>query len=111
MPTKNPQEPFTRLSVQEAKEMLDGGNVQLIDVREPHEYRGGHVPGAKLIPLSTVPTRASELDDSKPLLFVCGVGQRSALAAEYAAAAGKQNLFNLEGGTEGWVRSGLPVEK
>ncbi|MGI8554653.1 MAG: rhodanese-like domain-containing protein [Dehalococcoidia bacterium] len=111
MPTKNPQEPFSRVSVQEAKEMLGRDEVQLIDVREPHEYASGHVPGARLIPLSTIPTKAAELSDDKPVLFVCGVGQRSALACEYAAAAGKSNLFNLEGGTEGWVRSGLPVEK
>lgn len=111
MPTKNPQEPFSRLSVQEAKDMLDKGDVLLIDVREPNEYRAGHVPGAQLIPLSTLPTHAGELDDEKPILFVCGVGQRSALACEYAAAAGKTNLYNLDGGTEGWVKSGLPVDK
>ena len=110
MPTKNPQEPFTRVTVAEAKEMLDHDEVQLIDVREPNEFRDGHLPGARLIPLSTIPTRVSEVDDEKPILFVCGVGQRSALAAEYAAAAGKGNLYNLDGGTEGWIRAGLPTE-
>jgi rhodanese-related sulfurtransferase len=110
MPTKNPQEPFSRLNVQEAKAMLDEGNVELIDVREPNEFSGGHLPGARLIPLATLPGHASELDDGKPILFVCGVGQRSALAAEYAAAAGKTNLYNIDGGTEGWVKSGFPVE-
>ena len=111
MPTKNPQEPFSRLTVQEAKTMLDEGNVELIDVREPNEFSGGHLPGARLIPLNTLPGHAAELDDGKPILFVCGVGQRSALAAEYAAAAGKTNLYNIDGGTEGWVKSGFPVEK
>lgn len=91
--------------------MLDDGAVQLIDVREPHEYSAGHLPGAQLIPLNTLPGHAGELDDATPILFVCGVGQRSALAAEYAAAAGKKNLYNIDGGTEGWVRSGFPVEK
>jgi rhodanese-related sulfurtransferase len=111
MPTQNPQEPFSRLNIQEAKEMLDKGGVELIDVREPNEFSSGHLPGAKLIPLATLPTKATELDDSKPILFVCGVGQRSALAAEYAAAAGKKNLYNIDGGTEGWVKSGLPVDR
>ena len=110
MPTQNPQEPFSRLNVQEAKEMLDSQDVILVDVREPHEYNSGHLPGARLIPLNTLPAKTSELDDAKPILFVCGVGQRSALAAEYAAAAGKHNLFNIDGGTEGWVKSGFPVE-
>ena len=111
MPTKNPQEPFSRLNIQETKEMLENGDVQLIDVREPYEYNAGHLPGARLIPLATLPVQAAGLDDAKPLLFVCGVGQRSALAAEYAAAAGKKNLYNIDAGTEGWVKFGLPVEK
>jgi rhodanese-related sulfurtransferase len=111
VPTKNPQEPFSRLNIQEAKEMIDKGDIMLVDVREPHEYSAGHLPGAQLIPLNTIPAHAAELDDAKPILFVCGVGQRSALAAEYAAASGKSNLYNIEGGTEGWVKSGLPVEK
>ena len=111
MPTKNPQEPFSRLNVQEAKEMLDKGDIELIDVREPHEFSSGHLPGARLIPLNSLPSHAGELDDAKPILFVCGVGQRSALAAEYAAAAGKTNLYNIDGGTEGWLKSGFPVEK
>jgi rhodanese-related sulfurtransferase len=111
MPTKNPQEPFSRLTVQEAKEMIDKGGVDLIDVREPHEYSDGHLPGARLVPLNTLPTHAGELDDANPIVFVCAVGQRSALAAEYAAAAGKSNLFNIEGGTDGWAKQGLPIEK
>lgn len=111
MPTKNPQEPFSRVSIDEAKEMLERNEVQLVDVREPNEYRTGHVPGATLIPLNAVVPRLTELSDEKPILFVCGVGQRSALACEYAAAVGKSDLYNLEGGTEGWIRAGLPVEK
>jgi rhodanese-related sulfurtransferase len=111
MPTKNPQEPFTRLNIEETKQMLDGGGVQLIDVREPHEYSAGHLPGARLVPLATLPTHSAELDDTKPILFVCAVGQRSALAAEYAAAAGKTNLYSIDGGTDGWVKAGHPTEK
>jgi rhodanese-related sulfurtransferase len=91
--------------------MLDEGGVQLIDVREPHEYSAGHLPGARLVPLATLPTHATEFDDAEPIVFVCAVGQRSALAAEYAAAAGKTNLYSIDGGTDGWVRAGLPVEK
>ena len=51
MPTKNPQEPFYRITVAEAKELrADGAHV--IDVRDPHEYANGHVPGAPLIPVN-----------------------------------------------------------
>lgn len=111
MPTKDPQEPFSRISVDEGKELMSSGNVAVIDVREPHEYNAGHVPNATLIPVATVFARKEELPRDKDIIFVCGVGQRSALACEMAAAAGLTRLFNLEGGTEAWVKSGNPVEK
>lgn len=110
MATKDPREPFTRIDVKEAKEMMQNGAV-VIDVREPHEYSAGHVPEATLIPVNTVYSRREELPKDKDLIFVCAVGQRSALAAEMAAAAGLTRLYNLEGGTEAWINSGEPVDK
>lgn len=110
MATKNPQEPFTRVSVTEAKQMLDAGDVAFIDVREPGEYAEGHAEGTKLIPLNSVFPRQSELPEDRDLLFICKMGQRSALACEYAAAAGRSRLFNVEGGTEAWREAGLPMD-
>jgi rhodanese-related sulfurtransferase len=110
MATKDPREPFTRISVAEADDMMNGG-AAVIDVREPHEYQSGHVPGAALIPVNSVFARREELPKDKDLIFVCAVGQRSALAAEMAAAAGLTRLFNLEGGTDAWIKAGKPAEK
>ena len=109
MATKNPQEPFTRISVTEAKEMLDRGDASFIDVREPNEYADYHASGVKLIPLNSVFGRQTELPDDRDLLFICKMGQRSALACEYAAAAGRTRLFNVEGGTDAWREAGLPM--
>ncbi len=111
MPTKDPREPFSRISVDEAKGMMSNGDVAVIDVREPHEYNAGHVPNAKLIPVATVFAHKDELPRDKDVIFICQVGQRSALACEMAAAAGLTRLFNLEGGTEAWVKAGNPVEE
>ncbi len=110
MATKDPREPFTRIDVNEAKEMIAKG-AAVIDVREPHEYNAGHVPDASLIPVATVYARREELPPDKDVIFVCAVGQRSALACEMAAAAGLKRLYNLEGGTDAWVKSGQPVAK
>ena len=110
MPVQNPDEPFTRLSVQEAKEKIEGGDVEFVDVREPHEYTGGHAPGTKLIPLNSVLSRIDEIASDKDVVFICQKGQRSALAAEYAASAGRSRLFNLEGGTDAWQAAGYPIE-
>jgi rhodanese-related sulfurtransferase len=61
--------------------------------------------------VNTVYKRREELPAEKDLIFVCAVGQRSALAAEMAAAAGLTRLFNLEGGTEAWINAGQPVDR
>jgi rhodanese-related sulfurtransferase len=111
MATKDEREPFHRVDVAEAKQMLESGDVAVIDVREPHEYQAGHIPSATLIPVNSVFARREELPKDKKIVFVCAVGQRSALAAELAAAAGlpADRIFNLDGGTDAWRKAGEPV--
>lgn len=112
MPRKDEREPFYRVDVAEAKEMLAGDGVTVIDVREPGEYQSGHIPGATLLPVNSVFARKDELPKDKKIVFVCAVGQRSALAAELAAAAGlpAESLYTLDGGTDAWRKAGEPVE-
>lgn len=112
MPRKDEREPFYRVDVAEAKQMIASGEVAVIDVRDPHEYNAGHVPGATLIPVNSVFARREELPKEGKILFVCAVGQRSALAAEMAAAAGlpAERLYNMDGGTDAWRKAGEPVE-
>jgi rhodanese-related sulfurtransferase len=110
MATKDPREPFTRVSVAEAKEKIDSGDVQIVDVRTPGEYAGGHVRGAINIPHMSVVSRKDELAGDKELVMICQMGQRSALACEFAASMGFKELFNVEGGTEAWIKAGYQVE-
>jgi rhodanese-related sulfurtransferase len=111
MAVKNPQEPFTRISVQEAREMIDRGGVQFVDTRNPDEHAAGHAPDTILIPHMSVLTRIAELDPDKDILMICQKGQRSALACEFAAAAGLTRLYNVEGGHDAWVAAGYPMER
>jgi rhodanese-related sulfurtransferase len=111
MPSKDPREPFARINVDEGREMMSRDDVAVIDVRESPEYNAGHVPEARLIPVASIFARRDELPRDKDVVFVCAVGQRSALACEMAAAAGLTRLFNLEGGTEAWIKAGYPVVK
>ncbi len=106
-------EPYRRIGPEEAKALIESGAVQVIDVRNPDEYARGHIPGARLVPLPSIlaPGKAQELlGDADNAVFVCEVGERSRVAAEIAAAVGKQNLYNLEGGTSAWRRRGFPIE-
>jgi rhodanese-related sulfurtransferase len=107
---KNEDEPFTRIDVHEAKQMIDGGNVQVIDSREPDEHAEGHVADSICIPhMATLP-RADELAKDRPILFFCKVGQRSAVAAEFAASLGLTDLYNVEGGHDAWREAGYELE-
>jgi sulfur-carrier protein adenylyltransferase/sulfurtransferase len=105
-----PAEPYGRLTPQAANERVSSGELTIIDVREPWEYARDHIPSAKLTPLAQIIARPQDVITSDNVVFVCEVGQRSAVAAELAAAAGKQHVFNLEGGMQAWRNAGLPVE-
>jgi phage shock protein E len=85
-----------------------GRGARIIDVREPAEYAGGHLPGAVNIPLADL-TLIPELTAS-PLVVVCASGGRSARAAALLEEAGHPEVANLLGGTFGWLRENRPVE-
>ncbi|HZI97888.1 MAG TPA: rhodanese-like domain-containing protein, partial [Actinomycetales bacterium] len=77
----------------------------VLDVREPHEYEAGHVPGAVNIPLSQLPVRAQELGGHDRVYTVCGSGGRSFRGAEALARAGV-TAVNVAGGTKAWQAAG-----
>jgi rhodanese-related sulfurtransferase len=81
---------------------------QFIDVRKAYEFEAGHVEGAVHMSLQEVPARCEELDRDQPVVVICQVGQRSALAAEFLTDRGF-TAHNLEGGLESWVQEGLPL--
>ena len=109
MSQSNPQEPFSRLMPQEAKEMIDRGDVQIIDVRQPGELSAGFIEGSSLIPHEALFARIDEVREDQDILFYCAVGVRSALACEIGAAMGRTRCFNLDGGFEAWKAEQLPV--
>lgn len=102
------------VSVHDLKAVLDeagaGGGVEVVDVREPDEYAEGHVPGARLVPLATVPHHVGGLPVDRPVYLVCQVGARSAQAAQFLAQHGV-DAVNVAGGTGDWVAAGYPVER
>lgn len=84
----------------------------IIDVRTPTEYTGGHVPGAKNIPLNELEARVAELSSMKDqdLYLICESGGRSARAADVLAKQGFKAI-NVAGGTYAWRNAGYPVEQ
>jgi rhodanese-related sulfurtransferase len=80
----------------------------VLDVREPSEYMDGHVPGAKLVPLGSLPDRIGELPRQERIYVICASGNRSRTAAALLSAAGL-SARSVSGGTNAWVASGAPV--
>ena len=86
--------------------------VKLVDVRRPDEFTGelGHIPGAELMVLDTLPQRLTELPTDQTVVFVCRSGGRSARAAAFAQEAGLTKVFNMGGGMLLWNQLNLETE-
>ncbi|HEY1417671.1 MAG TPA: MBL fold metallo-hydrolase [Myxococcaceae bacterium] len=84
--------------------------VEIIDVRARAEFEGelGHLEGAKLMPLDELRTRIDEIPATRPVVFICQTGKRSAMAATLLRKAGRTQVANLAGGMTRWRQLGLP---
>ena len=102
------------ITVSRLKDMMAGENPPLlIDCREQNEWDQGHIPGAKLLPLSTLEEGSKTLEDKKShsLVLQCRSGKRSLRACQFLSEKGFENLHNLEGGILAWMENGYGVEK
>jgi rhodanese-related sulfurtransferase len=95
------------LTPHEASERVEAGEADLVDVREPYEWEAGRIEGARHVPLPDLAAYAQTIDPGRPVVFVCRVGGRSAMAADAFRRAGF-DAYNLSGGVLAWERSGLP---
>ena len=96
----------------------DDRNTTVIDVRSPAEYRAGHIPGARLLPVELLEAgkladvvNLTEFRAGNPLYLTCYAGKRAEKAAEIFRDAGVEHLTLVQGGTEAWQKAGLPVNK
>ncbi|MGI9621505.1 MAG: rhodanese-like domain-containing protein [Acidimicrobiales bacterium] len=88
---------------------LGPATLQLVDVREPDEFEQGRVPGARLVPLMTVPDTLDFFDSNRPVYLVCASGGRSFNAATFLIANGFEAV-NVAGGTKAWIARGKETE-
>lgn len=106
------QAPYRNVTVAEAQRQVaaDPG-LAVLDVREPHEFAAGHIPGARNLPLGQLDTWAPTLDATKPYVVVCHSGARSARASEQLAARQFKGITNMTGGMSDWQRQGHPTTR
>ena len=95
------------------RRLKSGEPVVVIDVRDPDEYRDGHIEEAPNISRGFLEFRVASAvtEPSTPVVLYCQTGLRSMLAAKALHELGYQNVINLKGGYQKWVQSGLPVVK
>ena len=100
--------PSNQVDVHEAKRLVDAGEVRVVDVRTQFPFPT--MAGAEFVPLEDILARPSEvLPTDKPILFVCNVGQTSAVATQMATALGLNTAYNMQGGMEAWQAAGFPT--
>lgn len=82
----------------------------ILDVREPHEWRGGHLPGAVHIPLGSLDGRIGELTRDRAVVTYCASGMRSIDASYVLKRNGWTDVQSLAGGIHAWTRAGNQLE-
>jgi len=96
-------ETIPQMPVDELRHRLnEGAKLQLLDVRRPNEYAGGHVPGFASVPLAHLEQGLSRLDRTRPIAVMCQSGYRSSAAASILAKHGFKEVYNVVGGFAAW---------
>ena len=106
------REGVAQMSVDElAQALAQGrGDLTVLDVREPYEWRSGVIPGAILMSMGTVPQRVGELDRERTIAVLCAHGNRSAQVAAWLGQEGFDKVNNVPGGMALWLSGRHPVE-
>ena len=102
-------DPAHELTPSQLKEALDRDQIVLVDVREPYEWDAGRIAGALHIEIERLAGRAEEVPSDRPVVFMCRLGVRSAMAMQAFRASG-WDAYHLGGGITRWVAEGLPIE-
>jgi len=100
------------ITVRDLKAKLDAREpIMLIDVRQPEEFKGGHVAEARSLPLPMLASRLDELTKDAAIYCICLSGGRSQAACELLQRAGFTNVTNVVGGMGAWQQAGLPSKR
>jgi rhodanese-related sulfurtransferase len=101
-------DPRHELDPEEVADLLEHGDVELVDVREPYEREVGYIPGSRHIELERLAANADSIPRDRRVVFHCRLGARSGMAMQAFRAAG-YDAWNMTGGIEEWVRRDLPI--
>jgi hydroxyacylglutathione hydrolase len=106
-----PVQGVAEVPVQELNRRLPARDFQLLDVRTPHEWDEGHLPGARYLFLGELHQKLKDLDRDRPVVVYCASGYRSSLAASMLQTSGFTRVHNVPGGYTAWTTAEFPVVK
>ncbi len=101
------------VSPQQLVQHVNQSNALVIDLRDPKDYRQGHITGARNIPYADLKDKVGELQSKKeePVILVCGLGQYAGAAGKMLHQIGFKKVLRLSGGVNAWSSQGLPLVK
>ncbi|MCZ7402944.1 MAG: rhodanese-like domain-containing protein [Candidatus Methanoperedens sp.] len=107
---------YTNVNVQQAKEMIDKGEVFILDVRTPGEYASGHIKNSTLLAVQAIPAneldlKLKELPKNGSIIVYCTTGIRSAAASKILVDSGFSKVYNMQGGITEWINAGYETVK
>lgn len=107
---------YTNVNVQQAKEMIDKGEVFILDVRTQGEYTSGHIKNSTLLAVQDIPaneldSKLRELPKNGSILVYCMSGIRSAAASKILVDNGFSKVYNMQGGITEWINAGYETVK
>jgi rhodanese-related sulfurtransferase len=102
---------YTIGKVEELKSLMANYQLLLVDVREPSEYRSGHIPGATNIPLQTLARNLNKIPTDLPVVLYCSTGYRSAMGVITLHLLNYDNVQGFPPSFAGWKASGELISK
>lgn len=101
------------ISPQQAAQLVNREQAVMVDLRDPAEFRKGHVIGAINIPYASFKQRLNELDSfrDRPVVLICNLGQHAGSVGKQLAAAGFGKVYRVSGGITEWRHQQMPLEK
>ena len=107
---RRPVAQIERLAVGDLPQRAAG--LQILDVRERHEWDAGHIPGSIHVPYHDIRALPRDLDPQRPVAVICASGQRAVIGASLLARHGAEHVIHVtRGGVGSWDRAGHPIER
>jgi rhodanese-related sulfurtransferase len=101
--------PYRAMTAAEARQKVEEGAIQVVDVRPPFDFAGGHIPRSLSLPGQALRTRAAQLPHDRELLIVGADARQTGEACALAASLGFTSVAALDGGFEAWLAAGCPI--